>query len=152
MKIAKRLLINSALGGLDAPRANKLNPAQQEIAVEAYTNYGALHMAAKSIGTSRRSLARAIKADEEFAQEMEQAKLTHIDLLENILFERIQEGKGRSDLLLMFKLKAELPNKYRDNVTQRHEGTINLQVISGVPRPVKEINEDNHMPQLPAGV
>ena len=152
MKIAKRLLINSALGGLDAPRANKLNPAQQEIAVEAYTNYGTLHMAAKSIGTSRRSLARAIKADEEFAQEMEQAKLTHIDLLENILFERIQEGKGRSDLLLMFKLKAELPNKYRDNVTQRHEGTINLQVISGVPRPVKEINEDNHMPQLPAGV
>jgi len=131
---------------------DRITPDQQETAVEAYTNYGTLHMAARAVGTSRRTLARVIKENEEFGLEMEQAKLTHIDLLENILLQRIQEGKGRSDLLLMFKLKAELPNKYRDNITQRHEGTINLQVISGVPRPQKEVIEDNRVPQLPAGV
>jgi hypothetical protein len=49
---------------------------------------------------------------------MEQAHQRHVEYWESLMDERLQNPKGNrgSDVLLMFKLKAEKPEKYREEV------------------------------------
>jgi len=115
----------------------KLTPEQQETAISVYGDKGTLKAAAQSVGISRPSLYNSIKADKKFAEKMEQAKETYRDGIRDIIDEIVKgkEIKSPQALITMFHAKAHMP-EYREQVTQKHEGTI--KVITGIPRPKKK--------------
>jgi len=115
----------------------KLTEEQQETAILIYEEKGTLKAAAKSLEMSRTSLQNSIKADKKFASRMEQAKETYRDGIRDLIHKVAKgemEVKSPQSLIIMFHAKAHMP-EYREQITQKHEGTI--KVISGVPRPKK---------------
>jgi len=113
---------------------SKLTPEVRLKAVEAYAKSGILTVAAKEAGVCRTTLWAEARRNKAFKRQLEQAKGVYTDYLEGILNERIADGKDKmSGVLLMFKLKAEMPDKYRERVDHKVEG--NIKIISGVPRP-----------------
>jgi len=120
----------------------KLTPEQQETAVTTYEEKGTLKAAAKAIEISRASLYNAIKADKKFAAKMEQAKETYRDGIRDLIHSMVKgevDFKAPRGLMTMFHAKAHMP-EYREQVTQKHEGTI--KVITGIPRPKKKDKKD----------
>ena len=104
-------------------------------AVDAYAKCGVLAIVAKEVGVSRTTLWAESKRNLAFRDALEEARATYCDILESILNKRIMDGSKdkMSGLLLMFKLKAEMPNKYRERIDHKIEGDV--KIISGVPRP-----------------
>ena len=91
---------------------------------------GFVNQSAKKIGVSRVAVYKLAKRDPEFKAAWEEALEEHVELLEAEADSRAVEGVDRpvtyqgkitahykeySDVLLMFRLKALAPEKYRDN-------------------------------------
>lgn len=116
----------------------KITEEQKQKAIEVYAEKGNTTKAAEAIGMNRKTLQREMARSKDFKEDMETAKAIYCDGLEEILDRRIRGTDiinldKASALLLMFKLKAELPDKYREKVDHKIEG--NIKIITGVPRP-----------------
>jgi len=114
--------------------SQRLTEEQKKKAIEAYAKHGTLNKAGEVAGVSRITLWREMKRNKAFKEAMENAKQEYVEGLENLLDERIRDGDDKaSAILLMFKLKAERPDKYRETIS--HKVDADIKVISAVPRP-----------------
>lgn len=113
----------------------KITEEQKEKAIGAYTVSGNMSVAGKAAGVSRQTLSKEMQRCKAFSDEMKNAKAAYCDNLETILYDRIKEpSKDKaSAILLMFKMKAEMPDKYRERIEHKIDGDI--KIITGVPRP-----------------
>ncbi len=123
---------------------NRITPEQKAKVIEALAKSGNNTIAAQHAGIDRHAITRECKRDKKFAADVLASKDAYADVLEAILDNRIKNDKDKMGaILLMFSLKANRPDKYRELSTVKHEG--NIRIISGVPRPlnttVKDIKE-----------
>jgi len=120
----------------------KITEEQKEKAIDIYAQTGNMTEAAKAVGLSRRTLEREKQRSRTFKELMTNAKAIYCDSLETILDNRIRSAEYDRDkasaLLLMFKMKAEMPDKYRERIDHKVES--NIKIITGVPRPTKKSN------------
>ena len=116
----------------------KITEEQKEKAIGAYTVSGNMSEAAKVALTTRRTLEREMSRCKAFSEDMKDAKAIYTDKLEKILDDRIADpAKDKaSAILLMFKMKAEMPDKYRERID--HKVDSEVRIISGVPRPKQD--------------
>lgn len=102
-----------------------------------YRKCGCLQYAAEAADVHPRTVRKAKVSDEDFAVAFQEAKDYYLDSLEAEIDRRARHRyneKGQlvekgSDLILIFKAKAEMPWKYRDNwtpSTQLDEGQVAL--------------------------
>ncbi len=157
--------------------ATKVN--SKRLFLEKYPKYGTIEATLRAIGLkSRTSFYGWLKADPKFKDDFEEVKQIYIEKLEQEADRRAIEGinkpvfyKGKlvtdatgnpvtikeySDTLLIFRLKALAPEKYREridnNVDLRTPGAIALRVIYDDNRKAKQ--RDSGTPEtatLPAG-
>lgn len=115
----------------------RITEEQKITAIEKYKEYGNMSLAASAINMNRKTLQREMGRSAAFKADMGDAKAAYCARLEQILDERIKspEGDKASALLLMFKMKAEMPDKYRERIEHKVDGDI--KIITGVPRPEK---------------
>jgi len=105
----------------------RLDEAKKEQVIKAYAIHGNYKKAAEAVGVSRSSVFNEMKKSAVFKKAMEEAKACYVDDLEAILDKRIKDGTDKmSGILLMFKLKAEQPDKYRENVSHKVEGSVKI--------------------------
>jgi len=112
----------------------KITAEQKRIALDSYRKHGNMTIAAKEAGVNRSTLWAESKRNVSFKRRLTEAKSSYCDMLEAVLDNKILNEKGMPGVTaLIFKLKAEMPNKYRDRVS----GSIdhNIKIISGIPRP-----------------
>jgi hypothetical protein len=98
---------------------NKQCWGRQEAFLTAYAQLGTILHAAKAAGISRFTVNKWLSTDlHSFKKRMELAHQDHCDHLERMIDERLANPQGNrgSDILLMFKAKAEMPEKYREEV------------------------------------
>lgn len=95
--------------------------------IDAYIELGTITHAARKAGISRRTVYDWRQADEEFALALHDCREQVTDDLER---EAITRAKDGSDTLLIFMLKANRPEKYRENVKIEHAGTIKQDLSS----------------------
>jgi hypothetical protein len=92
---------------------------RQEAFLLAYAQLGTILHAAKTAGISRFTVNKWLSTDlHSFKKRMELAHQDYCDRIERMIDERLanpQDNRG-SDILLMFKAKAEMPEKYREEV------------------------------------
>jgi hypothetical protein len=108
----------------------------------AYIEHGTVFHACRATSMSRRTHYDWLQQDPAYASAFEDAKDAVADRLEQEAARRAKEGwpepvfyKGEvcghvhkfSDLLLIFLLKGLRPEKYRERVDTRHEGTLTLE-------------------------
>lgn len=84
-------------------------------------------LACKGAGVSRGTVYGYQRDNEEFAQQMADAKQQAIETLEAICWDR---AKKKSDLLMMFLLKAHRPEMYRERQEIQHSGSVEYVVIA----------------------
>ena len=114
---------------------NRITSEQKIKVLEAIAKSGNYTVAAQHAGTTRATIWAESKRDKKFAADILSARDAYADVLEAILDSRIKNDKDKMGaILLMFSLKANRPDKYRELSTVKHEGDI--RIISGVPRPV----------------
>jgi len=114
-----------------------LTPDKRAAFLEQLFEHGNVTVAARVIGISRSSLYEARERDAAFAAEWDTAIQSYCDLLEYEADRRAMTGvekpllyKGAivahvqeySDALLMFRLKALRPEKYRERAAVHHLG------------------------------
>lgn len=129
MKTVQRLLRVSRRNDKVANRT-KLTPKKRAKFLKHLAETGFVNRSAKLVGVSRDTVYRLAKRDPEFKVAWEDAIQDHIELLEAVADRRAVQGVDRpvtyqgritahykeySDLLLIFRLKALAPEKYRDN-------------------------------------
>ena len=116
---------------------NRITEEQKQVAIEAYARSGNLSIAAKAAGVSRWTLWNEGKRNAKFRKALDNSKGSYTDTLEAILDRRIVDGYEKGDkasaILLMFKLKAEMPEKYREHIDHKIEGEFVF--VSHIPRP-----------------
>ena len=120
--------------------SRRITEEQKQIALENYIESGNLTDAANAAGVARWTLWQEGKRNKDFREALDFAKQTYNEQFEKLLDERIKDPSDlykdkASALLLMFKLKAEYPDKYRERIDHKVEG--NVKIITGVPRPEK---------------
>jgi len=130
------------------PRRNtRITEEEKNKALETYSKLGNLTAAAQIAHVSRETLYAEMRRSKAFKQSMERAYEEYCDKWELILEKRAQEPKA--DLLLMFKMKAMMPDKYREKID--HKVDSNIKIITGIPRP--EVTSSGiQTEQLPAPV
>lgn len=89
--------------------------------IQAYAELGTITHAARQAGIARKTVYRWQQADEDFALAMHDCREQVTDTLEREAIRRATDG---SDTLLIFMLKANRPDKYRENVKIEHSGQI----------------------------
>lgn len=121
----------------------KVERPQQRAFLAAYAIHGTVRAAAHHSDVGRRTHYDWLKTDEAYARAFERAKDAFAEMLEAEVVrrgfhgvekpvfyqgDRVDDGKIReySDVLLMFHLKALKPEKYRDNVSVEHRGSLDL--------------------------
>ena len=114
---------------------DKLNKKRKEDSVRrkrvfllAMHDGGTVRQACKSAGVKRESVRTWIKTDDEFSKEYDVARLSFAELLEDMAYERVKnpdKGKG-SDVLLMFLLNGNMPEKYKPQVAAGGESAKEL--------------------------
>lgn len=112
----------------------RISPEAKHIAIDTYAKHGNMTIAAMAAGVTRWTLWKEGTRNLAFKRQLEDAKATYCDLWEALLDKRIVEGGKDSAILLMFKMKAEMPDKYREKF--EHKIDHNIKIISGVPRPL----------------
>lgn len=80
-------------------------------------------LAAHGAGVDRRQIYRECDRNPQFAEQLRDAKAAAIERLEAAAYER---AKNVSDTLLIFLLKSHKPELYRESVSLKHSGTVNL--------------------------
>lgn len=125
---------------------NRITPEQKAKVLEALVKSGNNTIAAQHAGIERTTITRECRRDKKFDADCLAARDAYADVLEAILDDRIKNDKDKMGaILLMFSLKANRPDKYRELSTVKHEG--NIRIVSGVPRPankqptIKDIKE-----------
>jgi hypothetical protein len=91
----------------------------QEAFLRAYSELGTILHAAKAVGVHRVTVNTWQTADlYSFRKRMELAHQDYVENVERLMNDRLNNPQGNrgSDILLMFKLKAERPEKYREEV------------------------------------
>jgi hypothetical protein len=91
----------------------------QERFLRAYATHGKMTRAADTAGISRHTVEGWQHNDiQGFNKRLELAHDKYVESWEQLMDERLADPKGNrgSDILLMFKLKAERPSKYREDV------------------------------------
>ena len=114
----------------------KLTEELKKAAVEAYEKTGNLTVVAQIVGVSRGTLAAEANRSGRFRIALDNAKAVYCELLEDVLDKRIRNPDSTdkaSALLLMFKLKAEMPEKYREYI--EHKVDTRIEVRTAIPRP-----------------
>jgi hypothetical protein len=116
----------------------------QQLVLESLRTQGSFIRAAKVAAISRTALSVWRRDDPEFSLACEEAQQEYIEKLEREADRRGVEGTPRpvffqgeecgqtreySDNLLMFRLKALAPEKYRDIVETRHSGEVGLALV-----------------------
>lgn len=115
------------------PVSAPMTDREKSRAVESYRDHGSIGTAAKAAGVSRQTLWVHRKKDKKFQSALDDAYSEYCEKYEAILDEKIL-GQGKdAAILLMFKLKAIYPDKYREKVDHKVEG--NITIVSGIPRP-----------------
>jgi hypothetical protein len=98
---------------------NKQCWVRQEAFLAAYSELGTILHAARVAGIHRDTVNKWISADlYSFKKRMEYAHQDYREFIEGLIHERLVNPQGNcgSDVLLMFKEKAEWPEKYREEV------------------------------------
>lgn len=122
------------------PAHNRITEEQKAKVLEAIAKSGNYTVAAQHAGITRVSIWAESRRDKKFAADILQARDAYGDVLEAILDQRIKDGSKQADILLMFALKANKPDKYRELSTVKHEG--NIKIISAVPRSSNTVVKD----------
>lgn len=92
---------------------------RQELFLAAYVKLGKRGQAAKEVGLSVSCIERWVAEDVwSIKKRANLAHERHVERLEQLMDDRLTNPTGNrgSDVLLMFKLKAEAPEKYREEV------------------------------------
>jgi hypothetical protein len=92
---------------------------RQELFLAAYARVGKRSRAAKEAGITIWCVDNWVRTDVySITKRMQQAHQQYVESLEQLMDERLRNPQGNrgSDVLLMFKLKAEAPQKYREEV------------------------------------
>jgi hypothetical protein len=92
---------------------------RQELFLAAYARLGKHSKAAKEAGITSWCVDKWIQADRySIRKRMQLAHQVYVENLEQLMDDRLTNPQGNrgSDVLLMFKLKAEAPQKYREEV------------------------------------
>jgi hypothetical protein len=120
---------------------NKVTPKLLDDYFEAVAQTGNLTEAAKIVKIDSSTFRRLRQRDKEFAKRLEEARTAGVESLEDEARRRAHDGweepvyqKGEhvgvirkySDTLLIFLLKGAKPEKYRDNVTSKVDGNVNV--------------------------
>jgi hypothetical protein len=87
--------------------------------LEAFSQCGRIGEAAQMVGITRWAADRWQNVDlYSFRKRLEQAHQLYVESLEKLADDRLNNPSGNrgSDILLMFKMKAEKPEKYREDV------------------------------------
>lgn len=105
--------------------------------VREYANTGRIGQTCEVVGITDDTHYEWLEADPEYAKNMAAAKRRFVEKLEAEADRRAAEGVNRpiyqggkrvgtvkdfSDLLLIFRLKGEAPDKYKDRVANEHSG------------------------------
>ena len=115
---------------------------RQEMFLAAYREFGRINKAAAYVGLSRWAVVNWERSDAwEFRRRMEAAHADYCEAkIEGLIDSRLADPTGNrgSDILLMFKAKAEMPHKYREEVrvidtTPTRDLLVKLRAI-GAPR------------------
>jgi hypothetical protein len=91
----------------------------QEAFLQAYAQLGTIRHSAQVVGIYKTTVSHWIHSDlYSFKKRMELAHQDYCDHIERMIDERLANPQGNrgSDILLMFKAKAEMPEKYREEV------------------------------------
>jgi len=114
---------------------------KKEAFLEAYTRIGTVSGGAKGAGVDRRTIYKWLEKDKEFGSRFEEAKETVTDDLEQEARRRAYEGidkgvywqgqlcdtiKEYSDTLLIFLLKGNRPEKYRERLQTELSGSLKV--------------------------
>lgn len=97
-------------------QSSSRRPAWTPRFVEVFAATGNVRLAASAVGVSRDAPYKRAQADPEFAAAWLRAREDAIDMLEA---EARRRALGSSDALLVFLLKSERPEKYREKVEVR---------------------------------
>jgi hypothetical protein len=92
---------------------------RQQAFLKAFGQLGTIRAAARTIGIHRDTVNKWLSADlYSFKKRMADAKEEYREFLEDLIHERLTNPQGNrgSDVLLMFREKAEWPEKYREEV------------------------------------
>jgi hypothetical protein len=92
---------------------------RQQAFLKAFGQLGTIRAAARTIGIHRDTVNKWLSADlYSFKKRMADVKEEYREFLEDLIHERLTNPQGNrgSDVLLMFREKAEWPEKYREEV------------------------------------
>jgi len=92
---------------------------RQQLFLKAYSRLGRIYKAAEASNVPVDTVESWQRRDTHgFNKRMQQAHQEYVENLEQLMDERLQNPTGNrgSDVLLMFKLKAKAPQKYREEV------------------------------------
>jgi hypothetical protein len=92
---------------------------RQQAFLKAFGQLGTIRAAARTIGIHRSTVNLWLSTDlYSFKKRMNEAKEEYWEYLEDLIHERLSNPQGNrgSDVLLMFREKAEWPEKYREEV------------------------------------
>lgn len=129
------------------PAHNRITEEQKAKVLEAIAKSGNYTVAAQHAGIDRNTIRVEANRDKKFGADIQSARDAYADVLEAILDKRLKNDSDKMGaILLMFALKANKPDKYRELSTVKHEG--NIKIISAVPRSsntvVKDITPSNN--------
>lgn len=125
-------------------KGKKVTPAVTAEYIEYLRRCGFKHRAAEAVGVSYQTMRNAENADPVFAQQVEDALDEYAEGLEQeadrrgkdgidkpIFYkgERIDVVKDYSDQLLMFRLKALKPEKYRERADLQTSGNVTVELV-----------------------
>ena len=101
-------------------------PIKKQSFLKALAELGTVTAACKACGIRRDSVYDWRLDDPAFGKGWEDAFATYYDGLEAVAFERAKE---KSDLLMIFTLKAGKPEKYHDRIDVKHGGNVTSTVL-----------------------
>ncbi|TDE85306.1 terminase [Deinococcus sp. S9] len=125
----------------------ELTAKKREAFILALAVTGNVSAACKKAKVSRQTVYLYKREDPAFAAAWDEAEAIYVELLEaeadrravegtvkTIYYQGIPVGQERqySDTLLMFRLKALRPDKYRENSTVKHDGEMQITVTRRV--------------------
>ena len=134
---------------------NLVTPEKKREFIEHFRETGNVTKSARALEMTRQTVYSWINEDEQFKEEFENAQEEALDLMEAECKRRAEDGclkpvfyQGMkcgeileySDTLMMFFLKGNRPEKYKDRGEIEHKGNVLFSVVYEN-RPVEEDNE-----------
>lgn len=121
-------------------KEHKLETGWEDDFLESYAKSGNITLSANQTGIHQNTVRKRRELDAQFAIQMKEAQETAIEILEAAAWHRARDGVKRtkgiyfngrrvgeeivteySDTLLIFLLKANKPDKYRETITHRYD-------------------------------